>query len=504
MERLREILARMTAIQTEIREAEEAEARHAEDAVEHPLPDDHAERVTALSTEFDELDTERAPLQERQTQLDNIRTFDAPEFREEGDATRDVPNFNRNEDPFDLNTVRFDATPADLRARAITAVEAIPADYAGDTERQQLVARIEGATHRGARRVYDERGVIPGMILRMGSPAYNKAFMMGVTGQEAQWNQDERDAMRAATEYRAHMSLTDGAGGYGVPVTLDPSLIFTDDGSANPYRNIARVVTITNDEWRGLSTAGVTAGYGAEAVEATDNSPTRGLPLIKAEKAHAFVASSIELTQDYAGLAADLRMEFQDAKDDLEADKFTNGSGTNEPTGITTALDGGTSEIAPATAETLAFADFYTTLGNVPPKARAAAARTAWVMNNGTMLEARQLGHALTSAVGTFVNPIEGQPGQFLGYEYQEASALDDSSAINPAASADNFVAVVGDWRKFVIVDRVGMTIEFIPHLFGTTANLPTGERGWYAYWRSGSDSVADGHFAMLSIPTTA
>jgi HK97 family phage major capsid protein len=111
---------------------------------------------------------------------------------------------------------------------------------------------------------------------------------------------------------------------------------------------------------------------------------------------------------------------------------------------------------------------------------------------------------AETSAEGAFVNPTAGNPGQFLGIRYEEASGLDNAQDIDDTASADNFVAVVGDWRKFVVVDRVGLSVEYIPHLFGGTANYPTGERGWYAFWRSGSDSVADDHFRMYSIPTTA
>ncbi len=39
---------------------------------------------------------------------------------------------------------------------------------------------------------------------------------------------------------------------------------------------------------------------------------------------------------------------------------------------------------------------------------------------------------------------------------------------------------IVGDFASFLIVDRLGMSIELIPHLFGANRR-PTGQRGLYA-----------------------
>src|SRR3546814_1841365 len=44
------------------------------------------------------------------------------------------------------------------------------------------------------------------------------------------------------------------------------------------------------------------------------------------------------------------------------------------------------------------------------------------------------------------------------------------------------------------------MTVEFIPHIFDATTNFPKGQRGWYAYYRVGADSVNDGAFRMLDV----
>ena len=67
-------------------------------------------------------------------------------------------------------------------------------------------------------------------------------------------------------------------------------------------------------------------------------------------------------------------------------------------------------------------------------------------------------------------------------------------------AGATNNVLIFGDFSNYVIADRVGMTVETIPHLFATANNRPTGQRGFYAFYRLGADSVNDGAFSMLDV----
>ena len=97
----------------------------------------------------------------------------------------------------------------------------------------------------------------------------------------------------------------------------------------------------------------------------SDDSPTFAQPTITPKMGRAFVQGSIQISQDYQNLASDLGMLFQDARDDLEATDFTTGA-----TGIITALDGGASELAPATAEVFAYADIFTPQNGLPAKHR--------------------------------------------------------------------------------------------------------------------------------------
>jgi HK97 family phage major capsid protein len=75
-----------------------------------------------------------------------------------------------------------------------------------------------------------------------------------------------------------------------------------------------------------------------------------------------------------------------------------------------------------------------------------------------------------------------------------EAEAMDGTYG-----SGENYALIGGDWYNYVIADRIGTTVEFIPHLFGANQR-PTGQRGWWAYVRHGADSVNDGAFRMLNI----
>ena len=54
-----------------------------------------------------------------------------------------------------------------------------------------------------------------------------------------------------------------------------------------------------------------------------------------------------------------------------------------------------------------------------------------------------------------------------------------------------------------VIVDRIGSTLELVPHLVGSSRR-PTGQRGALLWFRTGSNVVVPQAFRMLNIATTA
>jgi hypothetical protein len=53
-------------------------------------------------------------------------------------------------------------------------------------------------------------------------------------------------------------------------------------------------------------------------------------------------------------------------------------------------------------------------------------------------------------------------------------------STMTATIATTNKIAIYGDFSTFLIADRLGGTVELIPHLFGATNRFPTGQRGAY------------------------
>lgn len=386
-----------------------------------------------------------------------------------------APNVNRTGDAFDLAGVGVGSTGSQLRARALTAVESIR--NADDKALDAAVSTME--------RFDDARGTIALRFLATGSEAYRSAWGKLVSGRS--WALDTEE--RAAVERAA--SLTDASGGYAVPFLLDPTVILTNDGTTNPFRQIARTVRGVSDKWNGVSSAGVTASWDGEAAEVSDDAPTLAQPSIPAHKAQAFIPFSDEIAQDWAALGEEMRALLADAKDRLEGAAFATGTGSSQPTGIVTALVAGSRTTATSTSNALVVADLYSVMEAVGPRFRG---RASWAMNIAILNDIRQLATANNYHAFT-VDLTSGGPSQLLGRPVYESSDMDGTYG-----SGENYAAVFGDFSSYVIYDRVGMSVELIPHLFATQNNRPSGQRGFYAHWRVGADSVNDSAFTVLNI----
>lgn len=390
----------------------------------------------------------------------------------------------RNEVP-SLNDLSFFATPGEVRDAAMRSIER--SGKIGDDERglaEATLARAETPDGRVARH-----------IIATGAPEYRSAWSKLIQPGGAALLTDAE--ARAVEAVRA-ASLTGNAGGFAVPFTLDPTVIYTGDGAANPFRQISRVVQVATDDWNGVSSAGITVSWDGEAGEVSDDAPTLAQPSITTRKAQGFVPFSIEIGQDWPGMEAEIRRMFQKSKDVAEATVFATGaSGSNQPIGIVTALAGGSSEITEASSETFTVADLYALENALPPEYEAGA---SWLANKAIYNLIRQFDNNGGADLWTTLGA--GQPGDLLGYPARRASAMDAS--FNAAATANNYLIILGDFSNYVIVDRVGLSVELVPHLFATNANRPNGQRGLYAYWRVGADSVNDNAFRMLNLDTAA
>lgn len=322
-------------------------------------------------------------------------------------------------------------------------------------------------------------------------PEYLDAFEKVTVGMNPAFLEDvERAAIAVGTNT---------AGGYLVPTHLDPTLILTNSGVSNAIRGISRQVTLTGgaNKWNGVTTAGATASWDAELTEVSDDTPAVAPAQIPVYSAKALIMASIESFEDITGLAGDVQMMLADAQNRLEAAAHATGSGSGQPTGIFTALAGGSSVVASAhDAAGTTLADIQKLRRTLPVRWRGNA---SWLMNPTFMGYIQALGTALSASYSTditqdFTSRLIGRPV----VESDEAPSTEQTTTID-------HVMVFGDFSNFVIVDKPGSTsIEFIPHLFNTSNNLPDGRRGWYMHFRNGSDSVNDLAFRMLDDKTTA
>jgi HK97 family phage major capsid protein len=390
----------------------------------------------------------------------------------------------RGDDIYDLTTIRSsfsnpDEARRELHDRAKRSIE--NASFADPrVRRDHAQEHIERLLERDSR-----DGELGRLILQTGKPGYRAAFVKYLGG-----------VPLSGEEQRA-FSL--GTTGLPVPYTLDPTVLPVSNSVVNPLRAISSVDQIVgSNEWRGLTSGAITASRVAEATEATDNTPTLAQPTIVTSKAHCFVPFSIESGQDWTGMDTALARLIADAKDDEEATAFATGNGTPpNPFGVVT---GASTTVAASTGLTITAANLYSLEAALGPRFRP---RAQFVANRAMYNIIRALdtagGAQLWLRIGDGMphNPAsEGGNGntglRLLGYPVNELSTM-SSTVVNATK-----IMLLGDFSYFKIIDRVGMTVELIPHLFGATNRFPVGQRGFYAYWRNGSKVIDAAAFRAL------
>lgn len=481
--RLKDITAELERLEEKDQLTAEDEQSFDELTREFGEVDDHRrqlERTSALQRVRSAIKTtERGPAAlkiERGTPVNPADGYDADPILHPDSVTE-----HRFRNPWDLSEVRMfgrskGEVAQEMRARALSAIEKMPG--ANDGVRQAGTSIIEQWDDGDSR--------IARLCLATSSPEYMRAWVKLSGGRQHMLSVDEQRALERA------MSLTDSAGGYLVPFQLDPTVIITSNGSRNQIRQVARQVVATGDVWNGISSGAVSWSWDAEAAEVSDDTTTFAQPTVPVYKAAGFIPISIEALEDEANVTAEVARLLAFGRDTLEAAAFATGSGSGQPTGIVTALvaSSPTVIVNSSGANAFAAADVYALDSALPARYRAMA---SWLANRTTYNLIRQFdtggGAQMWERIGANV------PNELLGRPALESEDMDGTFG-----SGENYTLIYGDFENYVIADRVGMQVEFIPHLLHTSNNRPNGQRGWYAHYRVGADSVNDGAFRILDV----
>lgn len=438
-----------------------------------------------VQAEWDQIETELAE-HERAIEAYEARQAKLQRFAAKGDAAVDAPRERNGErtpavhvkpdNIYDLNALRTKARSIDDHARLLRENAMRAVDQArfgkgvakGDAQEQvrNLLDTVD-----------DEHGTLARRVLTTGSPTYERAFgKVATSGNTHGLDTDEQRAMAMGV---------DANGGFAVPFQLDPTLILTSDGVDDPIRQIARVEQITGKEWQGVTSAGVTATRSSEGDEAGDNSPTEDQPTVKTSRVDAFIPFSVELELAWTALRSELTMLLWDAKATEEATAFITGDNVApNPQGV---LTGATTAHTAASATALTVNDLYGIKNALGPRFRRNA---SWLASSAFYDVVRSLApdDDVWAELAGDINP------RLLSKPTYEESGMPPFAL---TASAKN--AILGDFSKFLIVDRVGMNIELIPQVFGANQR-PTGQRGLFAWWHNGSKVLVPNAFRVLTM----
>jgi HK97 family phage major capsid protein len=309
------------------------------------------------------------------------------------------------------------------------------------------------------------------------------------------WTPSETTAFLRAESFRAAMSSTAGNGGVLIPFTLDPNIILTNAGAANPFRKISRVVSVASNPWHGVASPGVSAEWTSEAAEVSDASPSFVQPTITAVRGDCYVQASIELEAD-SSIGTQIGMLLADAKYNLESSAFVNGTGTTQPWGIVSRLNATTaSRVAASSNGNFLAADVFALVNSLPARYQA---NPSWVGHWGVANLVRQFTSSAAPQAGNYWTDLGGgTPPELLGAPFFKSSSM-VSSLSAATASTDN-ILVLGDFSQFVIVDALGSQLRYVPTVIGTNRR-PTGEVGWISFFRTGSDCTDTSAFRLLQV----
>lgn len=453
MSKLAELDVRVAELRDEIAELE---------AIEDITPEQDARLDAALAefatakADFDRL-TERAEKIAAVKAVETGRTPGVGQFQYKRDTPTEV----------DVRT----ASRGEARSAALKLLEQ---SLVADDERRTMVDKAIAYKSQN----YDGDYVARSVILTE-DPAYQSAFAKGIQGREALFTEAEREAVARFHEFRVVKGSVDTSGGYGIPVVIDPTIRITSGTGLTGLLPYITVEPVTTDSWRGVTAAHTTWAEVTEGGDGTDDAPTFGGPSIPVVTSRATIPYSIEAEQDYPGLASQLSRVLESGYMDHLAARLAVGTGTTTIKGVFTALDATTgSEVAVTTDALFGAVDIDKVFASLGERFRQ---RAVWYMNVDVENEIRAFGSGTATSRFTVdqtafgISLLNGRP----------LVTSDWAPLFTGTTGAANILCFF-DPTEYILAQRIGMSVEYVPHL--QSAALPNMTRAWMAYARAGGD----------------
>lgn len=456
------------------------------------LAGDTLTRFEAIESEVSELRRRRDAIQRAETGLASDTLT-----REPGDtrpALGDGLQVLHRVDPWEP-VGRYGDSPQAIRDRGLAANATVRGELITDEDRVRVDRVIRA----------DTTPETAAYITAISRPAYASAFKKVFADERGflRWTPEEvaavdevnatRTRQEMGAENRAALTTIAANGGYMSPFFLDPTILLSNSGTLSNMRQVARVETISSNVWHGVGSAGVTAEWTGESSEATDASPTFSQPTVTPIRGDAYIQASYEIVQD-SNIAEQVGMLFADAKARMENTAFITGTGSTQPWGLVTRLSGiTTSRVAVQTNGSFGAIDIFSMVNSLPARWQDRASwRAHWSIANIV----RQM--SPSGPGSNFWLDLNGPtPANLLGAPFWQDSSMFAAPLSSATASNDSILAI-GDFSQFLVVDRIGAEIVFNNLVIGANKR-PTGEVGWYLFFRTGSDVLTNDAFRLLT-----
>jgi HK97 family phage major capsid protein len=460
MNPLEKILARMAELKPRIEALGNADE----------LNDEERTEWSAVTDEWRQLEAAKADHEERQAMVERAATV---QFR------KPTPGLGDNPADIDLRS----ASAGEVRSAALRTIER--ARHAKDEYRDAAARLVEQDF------AYVDPDAAARYVVATERPEYRSAFFKYLRhGAESVLHMS--DAERSAVaEVRAMGVTTDASGGYSVPVTIDPTILITTGTGLVGILPYCRIEPVFTDAWRGVSAAAAAWSFDGELTEVSDDALTQAQPTVSVHQTQAFVPYSIQYGEDVPNAAAELQRAAVAGYYDQMASAVMVGTGSAQPWGIFATT---VTTVDVTTDNTFGAPDLDKVWAALPELRRANA---TWVMNVDVENDIRNFGSGSATSRFTVnqtaegINILNGHPVVLSDY----APTWTGSDAAS--------ILVVGDFREFLVAQRIGMSVEYIPHVFSGTNGRPIGARGLYARARWGSDVTMVGAFRRLKNQTS-